>query len=387
MLGGLRDHAQLSGLLPFAAMFYARSSRYLFYDAEGRAHEVLQGEGWEQGDPLPHLGSHPGRRAARPPDRRRPGGLAARLAISRDADSQPTLSQSRDIAGHAAKLPSHAPLPGWAARGGLAFSHTRRAKHDLDSASHAPGFAPSLAATPAPEPPPVRPKPGVRPGGRRTGGPCAGLSRRAKVVERAWLRVAREAVGPEGQVVPQQWLAHTTAPGVRPDDRRRLDMVVYGATTNGGALCCDATLVSPLTRAGDHPQPRGDTDDGAALQVAERRKQTAYPELTCGGPQRLVVLGAEVGGRWNAQALRFLRDLVHLRAQRAPPAVRAAAASGWPRRWQGIISIAVQQAVAGTALGRAWPAQPQAGPGAGPSLERVLDLVGGAGASRLPMRL
>ena len=49
------------------------------------------------------------------------------------------------------------------------------------------------------------------------------LARRAKVVERAWVRVAREAVGPEGQVVPQQWLAHTTATGVPADDRRRLD--------------------------------------------------------------------------------------------------------------------------------------------------------------------
>ena len=39
------------------------------------------------------------------------------------------------------------------------------------------------------------------------------LARRAKVVEPAWVRVAREAVGPEGQVVPQQWHPHTTAPG------------------------------------------------------------------------------------------------------------------------------------------------------------------------------
>ena len=31
------------------------------------------------------------------------------------------------------------------------------------------------------------------------------LARRAKIVERAWVRVAREAVGPDGQVVPQQW--------------------------------------------------------------------------------------------------------------------------------------------------------------------------------------
>ena len=50
------------------------------------------------------------------------------------------------------------------------------------------------------------------------------LARRAKLVERAWCKVVREAVGPEGHVVPQQWLVNTTAPGIAPDDRRRLDL-------------------------------------------------------------------------------------------------------------------------------------------------------------------
>ena len=98
------------------------------------------------------------------------------------------------------------------------------------------------------------------------------LARRAKVVERAWVRVVREAVGPEGQVVPQQWLAHTTAVGVDARDRRRLDLVIYGVSPRGEALCCDATLVSPLTRWGT-PQPRASEEDGAALRVAERRKR------------------------------------------------------------------------------------------------------------------
>ena len=109
------------------------------------------------------------------------------------------------------------------------------------------------------------------------------LARRAKIVERAWVRVAREAVGADGQVVPQQWLCATTAPGVAPDDRRRLDLVIYGASPMGGALCCDATLVSPLTRTGQ-PQPGTVEDDGAMLRVAERRKRAAYPELSSGGP-------------------------------------------------------------------------------------------------------
>ena len=62
--------------------------------------------------------------------------------------------------------------------------------------------------------------------------------------ERAWVRVAGVAVSLDGQVVPQQWLAHTTAPQVNTIDKRRLDLVIYGATPLGGALCCDAPFVS-----------------------------------------------------------------------------------------------------------------------------------------------
>lgn len=76
------------------------------------------------------------------------------------------------------------------------------------------------------------------------------LARRAPVVERAWVRVAREAIGADGRVVPQQWIASLNVPGVSSTDRRRLDLVIYGATPLGEALCCDATLVSALTRGG-----------------------------------------------------------------------------------------------------------------------------------------
>ncbi|OLQ01876.1 hypothetical protein AK812_SmicGene15349 [Symbiodinium microadriaticum] len=130
--------------------------------------------------------------------------------------------------------------------------------------------------------------------------------------------------GAEGQVVPQQWLVHTTAPGVHADDRRRLDVVIHGATTNGTALCCDATLVLPLTRTGQ-PQPRTADLDGAALRTTERRKAATYPELRSEGPQRFVVPGSEVGGRFNGDAHGLLRDLVRVRACRAPPALRAMA--------------------------------------------------------------
>ena len=53
----------LTALLPFVAQFYAEPSACVFYDAEGAAHEIAQGEGGEQGDPLMPalyaLGQHP----------------------------------------------------------------------------------------------------------------------------------------------------------------------------------------------------------------------------------------------------------------------------------------------------------------------------------------
>jgi hypothetical protein len=211
------------------------------------------------------------------------------------------------------------------------------------------------------------------------------LARRAPALEQAWVRVAREAVGAEGRVVPQQWLARTTAPDVPPDDRRRLDLVIYGASRLGEALCCDATLVSPL-RADGRPHPGAADRDGVALQVARRRKAARYPELLRPGPQRLVVLAAEVGGRWGTEACDLVRALVRLRTQRAPLVLRRSAAAGWSRRWWGLLGCALQRAMASTLLGHAWraPALPSAE--GEPSLADVVALAGPSGPSRLPLR-
>ena len=99
----------------------------------------------------------------------------------------------------------------------------------------------------------------------------------------------------------------------------------FSAAAHGGAFCCDATLVSPLPRMG-HPQPCTAARDGAALQVANAWHTPSSREA------------AEVG-RWSAGA-HFVRDLVRLHALRAPPGVRAAASTGWSRRWWGTLSVA-----------------------------------------------
>ena len=109
------------------------------------------------------------------------------------------------------------------------------------------------------------------------------------------VRVASEAVGLQGQVVPQQWLAHPTAPGVRPQDRRRLDPVVYGATTQGARFAAMRPWRPPLSRTG-HPQLCSVEVDGGTLQVAERRKKAACPELMSGGPQPLLCWGPRSAG-------------------------------------------------------------------------------------------
>ena len=114
------------------------------------------------------------------------------------------------------------------------------------------------------------------------------LPRRGFVVERA-IQVA---------------VAHNSAAG-SPRRTVAADFVVYGATSNGEALCRDAT-VSPLTRAG-RPVPGADAREGVALVAARRRKVARYPELTRGEPQRLIVLTAQVGGRWSDECQQFLR--------------------------------------------------------------------------------
>ena len=93
--------------------------------------------------------------------------------------------------------------------------------------------------------------------------------------------MGREAVDTEARsckVVPQQW----TAPDVQPQDRRRLDIMVYSNRAGRHALMrCDfAILVSPLTRTG-FAQACSVEVDGTTLQVAERREPRAAALSAC----------------------------------------------------------------------------------------------------------
>ena len=126
--------------------------------------------------------------------------------------------------------------------------------------------------------------------------------------------------------------------------------------------------------------------DGAAIDVARRRKQQRYPELAGPGPQRLVVLTVEVGGRSGQEAHDLVRDLAQQRPLRAPRALRAAARSGWERRWWGQLGCALQRALASTLLGGCWRAPAQPTGDEGTPLGWVLELAEAEQPSRLPLR-
>ena len=81
------------------------------------------------------------------------------------------------------------------------------------------------------------------------------------------------------------------------------------------------------------------------LEVARRRKEATYEELSGeGGRARLVVLAAEVGGRWNSETAQFLTALARARAQEVPLVLEGRAEAAWVRRWSAILACTAARA-------------------------------------------
>ena len=122
-------------------------------------------------------------------------------------------------------------------------------------------------------------------------------------------------------------------------DGRRVEVVADGLTLwHGAQLAIDTTLVSPLRRDGS-PRPRAADHGGAALDDARRRKERTDPELSGdGGRARLVVLAAEVGGRWSQSGAGFT-----LRVQQA-----------FIRRWSALLACSAVRAFSASLLDRMW---------------------------------
>ena len=148
-------------------------------------------------------------------------------------------------------------------------------------------------------------------------------------------------------------------------DNRRLEVVADGLSLwNGSQLAIDTTLVSPLHRDG-RARRKAATRNGAALQCARRRKTITYPELSGeGGRARLVVLAAEVGGRFSEEAATFAHALAKARSRSQPPILRGRVRAAFSRRWEGILACTAAKSFAVSLLDR----RPACNTGMDPSL-------------------
>ena len=121
-----------------------------------------------------------------------------------------------------------------------------------------------------------------------------------------------------------------------------------------------------------------------AITEAERSKRETYPELVHSSKCQLVVLAGEIGGRWSDTSRWLVRQLAEERSSREAPRLRRSTARAWEARWWGMLSVAVQNALASTLIDDA-PHLLHAWEGGGPPLGELLH--GEAPAqSRLPLR-
>ena len=146
---------------------------------------------------------------------------------------------------------------------------------------------------------------------------------------------------------------HGPGPFQRALDARRLEVVADGLTLwRGAQVAIDTTLVSPLRRDGS-ARHRAANIDGAALVAARLRKERTYPEL-CGegGRARLVVLAAEVGGRWRVETAQFITALANALSESEPSILRGGMAAAWTRRWSAMLACSAAREFALSLLDR-----------------------------------
>ena len=76
-----------------------------------------------------------------------------------------------------------------------------------------------------------------------------------------------------------------------------------------------------------------------------RRKPPTQSSRERGGRARLVVLAAEVGGRWNTETAQLLTALAKARAQEVPLLLQGRAEAACVRRWSAILACTAARAL------------------------------------------
>ena len=170
------------------------------------------------------------------------------------------------------------------------------------------------------------------------------LGRRGFPLESAAARVCREAGARVRTNVMVRDMDLLPAAAL---DGRRLEVVADGLTLHRGAqLAIDTTLVAVLKRDGT-PRTGADRTNGVALASARQRKERTYPELSGEGNRAtLVVLAAEVGGRWSTEARDFLVALAAAKAREAPFLLESSVKAAWLFRWSCMLACTAARSFA-----------------------------------------
>jgi hypothetical protein len=161
----------------------------------------------------------------------------------------------------------------------------------------------------------------------------------------AWKQVLVEAGGTIPDRNEERMLINTHVP-VRPDDHRRLDLIVPGLNAERGLpLFCDITVISPLTRVG---AARAGTSNrgGSLLEQAQSDNDNTYHDVIASGLGALMCLGCEVFGRWGPQCIKLVPELAREKSRGLHPRIRRGVALSLQHRWWGILGVGLQKAVA-----------------------------------------
>ena len=144
------------------------------------------------------------------------------------------------------------------------------------------------------------------------------LARRGFLLERAWIQVVREAIGPEGTAVAGQH--HGTRGRSRRSATARFCHIWCCRTRRSHVLRCNTCVTCP-TRwqppSGSACAGWGRTGDGTAPQAGTGTIPRAHSREP---PSPVCVLAAEVGGRWDDESQRLVQRLVAMSARRGPGA-------------------------------------------------------------------
>ena len=222
---------------------------------------------------------------------------------------------------------------------------------------------------------------------------AGGVQRRAKPLERAWQRVFREAGANVNDHRNKPLLRNLAIPGIASTDGRQLDILATGLSVYAPLpICADVTLRSPIDHAGA-PHGRAANVDGATFRRACQDKEVKYPELhgpngTGAGLCKFFTLAAETGGRFCNNSQRIIDQLAQHKSLNEPASLQRSAQLCYLRRWWGLLSVAVQVAVAATLVPETLFAPAEWGFVHTYALPNLEDLVGGhrvaPAVSRLP---